>query len=579
MTKLGVVRRLRTVVFLLWKYRLMSTTVLAAMLFSGIAGGAGLLTILPLLEISIGEGSVKSPFSQYYSSLLNTVGLSPTIEITLILIVIFICAKSILHLIAMDYVGRVVSQMASDLRIRLMRAITTASWNFFISNSIGKFTNAVTTHPQEASSTYRASCQLVAGVLETFILVAASLLISPIATIGGVLFGVLVVTLLARFVVISRKAGSQNFTAMEALSDQLADLLHGIKPLKAMNCERQLTPILEHNSEEINLATRRQVFAKYGLSTMREPLASIVLALGLYLSLRYAQIGIPELITTAILFHRISVAIGSIQASYQLIGSSERYYLGLEELMNNALQNTEILNSCKPKPPSSWNTIEVAGLSFDYSGKMVLNEISLKIQKNSLTTITGPSGSGKTTLIDILCGITLPKRGNILIDSESLSEIDIGAWRQKIGYVPQELSLLHDTVFNNVSLRDPNVSRQDVEIALQAAGAWEFVATLVGGMDAMVGERGLMLSGGQRQRIAIARALVRSPNLLILDEATTALDLITEMEVIKTIQILSNHITVVAVSHQPGLVAVADQVLILENGKIRQSQPKFDETL
>lgn len=557
----------------------MSSTVLAAMLFSGIAGGLGLLTVLPLLEISIGEGSVRSPLTHYYSSLLNKVGLSPTIEITLLLIVIFICAKSIFHLIAMDYVGRVVSQMASDLRIRLMRAITEASWNFFVSNSVGKFTNAVTTHPQEASSTYRASCQLVAGVLETFILVAASLLISPIATIGGVLFGVLVVTLLARFVVISRRAGSQNFTAMEALSGQLTDLLHGIKPLKAMNCERQLTPILEHNSEEINLATRRQVFAKYGLSTMREPLASIVLALGLYLSLKYTQIGIPELITTAILFHRISVAIGSIQASYQLIGSSERYHLGLEELMKNALQNTENLNSCKPKPPSWWNTLEVVGLSFDYSGKSVLNQISLRIPKNSLTAIIGTSGSGKTTLIDILCGITTSKKGTILVDGKSLSEFDIGAWRQKIGYVPQELSLLHDTVFNNVSLRDANISRQDVEIALKEAGAWGFVESLFGGMDAMIGERGLMLSGGQRQRIAIARALVRKPNLLILDEATTALDQVTEMEVIKTIQTLSNHVTVVAVSHQPGIVAVADQVLILENGVIREFQPKFDETL
>jgi ATP-binding cassette subfamily C protein len=570
MAELAQTGRLRTVFLLLWTYRGKSSVVLSALLLSGIAGGVGMLTVLPLLEISIGGGGAESRYSQYYTAVLWTFGLLPTIGTTLLIIVLLICAKSLLNLVAMDYVGRVVAQMASDLRIRLMRAIASASWKFFVSNPIGKFTNAVVSHPQEASSTYRASCQFMAAILETAILVVVSLMISPVATLGGVLFGLLVVTLLGRFVAIARRAGSQTFVAMEALSSQLADLLQGIKTLKAMNCERQLTPILEHESEEINQATRKLVLAKYGLSTMREPVAALVLALGLYLALSYAKIGMPELVTTAILFYRISVAIGSIQAAYQIIGSSERFYWGLEELTDDALRNAEPTNSGKLKPPTDWRSVEFDAVSFDYEGKEVLKDVSLKIQRRTFTAIVGPSGSGKTTLVDILCAIVNPRKGNVCIDGLVLSEVDIGVWRRNIGYVPQEFSLFHDTVMNNVSLRDSSVSREDVERALRAAEAWGFIEELSMGIDTVVGERGLTLSGGQRQRIAIARALVRNPQLLILDEATTALDPKTEKEVLDTLKKLASHVTVVAISHQPALMAAADRVFMLERGALHE---------
>lgn len=297
-----VISRLKTIFILLGSYRKKSAVVLLSLMLSGIAGGAGLLTVLPLLEISIGNSGYESQYSHFYSSALETVGLSVTIETTLVLIVVFLWVKSMLHLLAMDYVGRVVAQMASDLRVRLMRAIASASWKFFVANPIGKFTNAVAIHPQEASSAYRASCQFVASFFETGILVAASLLISPAATIGGLVFGVMIVVLLGRFVVMARDSGNRTFVAMQTLSTSLTDLLQGVKPLKAMNCENQVTPILERESEEINLATRKQVLAKYGLSTMREPVAAFVLAVGLYLALGFGSISMPELIATAILF-------------------------------------------------------------------------------------------------------------------------------------------------------------------------------------------------------------------------------------------------------------------------------------
>ena len=141
-----------------------------------------------------------------------------------------------------------------------------------------------------------------------------------------------------------------------------------------------------------------------------------------------------------------------------------------------------------------------------------------------------------------------------------MRDIDLRAWRRSIGYVPQETVLFHDTIMANVTLGDPRFSREQVERALRRAEAWDFVTALPAGMDALVGERGTRLSGGQRQRIAIARALILDPVLLILDEATTALDPETEAGIVETVSHLAGKVTVLSISHQPAMKRKADIV-------------------
>jgi ATP-binding cassette subfamily C protein len=185
-----------------------------------------------------------------------------------------------------------------------------------------------------------------------------------------------------------------------------------------------------------------------------------------------------------------------------------------------------------------------------------------------LIAIIGPSGSGKTTVADLIIGLLQPQAGAVLIDDVPLHTHDARRWRALIGYVPQDTFLLHDSVRLNVTLGDPDLSPADVERALQAAGAWDFVAALPQGPDTVVGERGLRMSGGQRQRIALARALVRRPLLLILDEATAALDPATEAEVCRTLQQLRGSMTILAICHQGPLIAVADRVYRVAAGGI-----------
>jgi ATP-binding cassette subfamily C protein len=194
--------------------------------------------------------------------------------------------------------------------------------------------------------------------------------------------------------------------------------------------------------------------------------------------------------------------------------------------------------------------------------------VNLVIPAGHLVCLAGPSGSGKTTIMDIVCGLIRPQQGQVKIDEVPLPEINLSRWRRRIGYVPQELILFHDTLYANVTLGDDRISAAQVEEALRVAEAWEFVEHLPEGLDTVVGERGIRFSGGQRQRISIARALLRRPLLLVLDEATANLDPATEKELCKTFARLRGQVTILAATHQPALTHVADAVYRVHKGRV-----------
>jgi ATP-binding cassette subfamily C protein len=229
--------------------------------------------------------------------------------------------------------------------------------------------------------------------------------------------------------------------------------------------------------------------------------------------------------------------------------------------------------------PALTRSIRLESVSFGYDESLILENVSIRFPVGSFTAIVGPSGAGKTTVVDLVTGLLRPRQGQICIDDVSLEKIDMKKWRRMIGYVPQETLLLHDSILMNVALGDKDLAAKDVEDALQAAGAWEFISNQPQGIYTVVGERGHTLSGGQRQRIAIARALVHKPKLLILDEATTALDPLNEAAICETLRKLSGKITILAISHQPALMKVADQAFRLQNKTVVAIEDPLEASL
>jgi ABC-type bacteriocin transporter len=216
--------------------------------------------------------------------------------------------------------------------------------------------------------------------------------------------------------------------------------------------------------------------------------------------------------------------------------------------------------------------IEIRDLSFSYGTRGdTLKNINLSIEAGEKVALVGPSGSGKSTLVKLLLKFFNYDRGEIFLDNNNIKDISTISLRNSVGYVPQEILLFSGTIYENITLGSMNIDKISVLKSATAARAHNFISAMPERYKTVVGERGATLSGGERQRIALARMILRNPKILILDEATSSLDSITEKEIMSTIDELSNERTTIVVAHRLSTIVNCDRIFVLENGKIVES--------
>ena len=201
-------------------------------------------------------------------------------------------------------------------------------------------------------------------------------------------------------------------------------------------------------------------------------------------------------------------------------------------------------------------------------GSFEIEEVSLTIPMGARIGISGPTGSGKSTLVDLLMGLLEPTSGVIRIDGVELGADIRWAWQAQIAHVPQSIFLADDTIAANIAFGQPNLDRERMTAAAEAAQLTDFVHSLPHGFETLVGERGIRLSGGQRQRIGIARALYKGAPLLILDEATSALDRTTEAAVLDAVMAIDERPTIVVIAHAPSTLSKCERIIRLEQGRV-----------
>ena len=463
--------------------------------------------------------------------------------------------------------GYTVAHVATDLRLSLLRALLAARWEYYVRQPVGSFANAFATEASRASEAIPPRGNDIAFSIQAILYIGLALAVSWQATLAAALFGLLIVFGLHRLVRMARRAGARQTALLKSILGQLTDVLYAVKPLKAMARETQIGPLLEHGTQRLHRALQREVLSKEALRALQDPL--LIACLGRWAVHRVdALVVVPRRGDYA--HHPFWPDLSSLnkaQRQYQRMASRDSAYWSLQDTLQQSDVAREI--NTGTRQPYLTQAITLQDVSFAYAEKSILDRASCTLPAGEVTLLLGPSGTGKTSTVDLIAGLLRPHSGAVLIDGVPLDTIDLKAWRNTIGYVPQEMLLLHESVFTNVTLGDTALTEADVEVALRAAEAWEFVQSLPDGILTGVGERGARLSGGQRQRIAIARALVHSPQLLILDEATTALDPDSEAAICQTVRRLRGTMTILAISHQPALLDIADHVYRLENGHLR----------
>lgn len=526
---------------------------------SGLAEGVGLAVLLPLLALATGEASATPAAALRIEEALAALAIPATLPSLLVLVVVALFAKAGLQLLAAWQAGTATAQVARDLRLHLITAIMRAQWSYYVRQPTGRLANAVASEAARASGLFVKAVDLLTSTFMLVIYVGLAVTVSWRIALLSLAVGGAILLAVRRLVAVAARAGREQTTLMRSLIGRLTDGLYAIKPLKAMGREDALQPALERETEELNAAQRRQVLSVASMGVVYEPAVALALAGLAYVLLALLAVPFAEVLFLALLLQRTVGKVGAVQRHYQTIATIESALWSLEESIEAAEAAAEPPYDRGPIPTLN-HAVALDDVTFSYGGAPVLRRFSVTIPRGRLTALVGPTGGGKTTVIDLVTGLYRPDDGQVLVDDLPLATANVAAWRRKIGYVPQEVVLFHDTVRANVAMHDPTLRDEDVERALADAGASEFVARLPHGLDTVIGEHGARLSGGQRQRLSLARALVHQPELLVLDEATTGLDPATEQAVLATLRRLLGDLTVLAVSHQRGVIEAADHV-------------------
>ena len=547
-------------------------------MFASLSESIGVVALLPLLAVATQgtqgglpglSGEQSEGLSQKILGALDWLGLPPEVGILVTVVVAAIVVKSLFNMAIMSYVGTSVARMSMLMRVELLKAVANARWSHFLSHPIGRFVNSVNTETDRAASAYKAICQLVSLLIQIPVFLITAVLVDAQLAIGAALVGLLVVLVFFQFVAVSRRAGDSITRSLNTLAAYMTDSLQGLKPIKAMDRAGPMEERLEVETERLRSAAVRLITVGAILKYSPEALVAVILGIGVYFAMTSLGTDIGTLGVMALLFMRTVTRFGQVQKTLNSIATLDSAFWSVRRLIDEAKSANEIRHGGKPATLDQGIVMEELG--FAYGEEPVLSGLDADVPAGSFVCIVGPSGAGKSTLVDLLMGLMEPGEGRLLIDGVDMAEIDLRSWRRNIGYVPQELFLFHDSIRANVTLHEEDLTDQAVETALREAGAWDFVSRLPEGVETMIGERGLRLSGGQRQRIAAARALVRRPKLLILDEPTTALDPRTEAEICRTLRgLTADGLTIVAISHQKAVMEVADAAYELSDGKLVQ---------
>jgi ATP-binding cassette subfamily C protein len=564
-------------------YPLKSAIMVGCLIVSGLLEGISLFMFLPLLSLAVGKpgadgiagaftASKGSKAEHLIERMFAAVGLTPSLEVLLAVIVIAILGKSAMMFVAKKQVGYTVARVGTDLRLSMLRALMASRWEYFVSKPVGSLANAMATEANRSSNAYQKGTALLAELFQLITVASTAMLVSWKATLMALGAGLFIMATLGRFVRKARKAGYRQKDLFKSLLSLMTDTIVSIKPLKSMARENVADFLLIRKTNRLNKALQKRVLSREFMKACQEPMVAVFIAAGMYLALTFLSMPLSTLLVLALMLARLLKHLNVVQEHYQELVVDESAFFSIQDTIREIEAQRE--TTVGSREPALRRGIRLERVDFSYGGgPPVLSDVSLEFKAGRITAIIGPSGSGKTTIVDLVTGLLRPQRGEIWLDELPLSEVDLRRWRRMIGYIPQENLLLNDTVLANVTLGDQGIAAEAAVLALKNAGAWPFVESLPEGIHTVVGERGGRLSGGQRQRIAIARALVNRPSLLILDEATSALDPDTETAICETMLTLRGELTILAISHQPALLKIADQAYRIHYGQVERIEP------
>ena len=370
-----------------------------------------------------------------------------------------------------------------------------------------------------------------------------------------------------------RKSSMKLQTQQGTLLSILEETLSGMRIVKAFNGERKITRKFAETNDAYTDTITRVYRRRFLASPMSEFMGTLVMMILMYVGgvivlNQSGNLSSEAFIAYLIIFSQIITPAKAFSTGYYNIQKGMAAFERVEHILFTEVKIKDRENAV---PVSTFESaIEYRDASFSYDTEPVLKNINLTIEKGKTIAIVGKSGSGKSTLVDLLPRFIDPNSGTILINGQSIQEFKIADLRNLMGIVSQQSILFNDTFFNNIAFGLDEAIEEDVIKAAKIANAHDFIMETSHGYQTNVGDAGSKMSGGQRQRISIARALLKNPPILILDEATSSLDTESEKYVQEAIEHLMKNRTSIVIAHRLSTVKHADEIFVLEEGEIAE---------
>ena len=539
-----------------------------------------LVTEMTSFEFSL--SSIQHNFNYFISQLLSKYGEAQTLFIVCVIIVFLFLFRNVFTYLSSYFIAPVRNGIVEDMRNKMFKKILVLPLSHFSDKRKGDIMSRMASDAQEIDISVMSSIQVLFRDPVTIIVYLGSLLLMNLSLTLIILLMLPVIGFLLGNIGKSLKRKSK--TSQERLgilTSIIEETLHGLRIIKGFNSE----DFAYKKSSEINRKYTHlmvKIFRRRNLaSPLTEFISILVLVVILYFGASIVMAAntsfTPEaFIAYILIFSQIIPPAKSFSSAYYNMQKGLASLDRVEELINTPI---EIKEPEKPVIVKAFtSSIEYKNVSFKYSHENVLKNISLKIPKGKTIAIVGPSGAGKSTMVDLLPRFFDVSEGEILIDGVSIKDMLMKDLRNFFGIVNQEPILFNDTFHNNIAFGKPDASLEEVENAARIANAHEFIIEVPGAYQASIGERGSKLSGGQRQRLSIARAVLKNPPILILDEATSSLDSENEKAVQDAIDRLMQDRTSIVIAHRLSTIVKAYNIVVLSEGEITQ-QGKHSELI
>lgn len=523
-------------------------------------------------ELNFSLLSIKENFYFLVSSTIEDKGKVEALMLICLLVLVMFLLKNLFRYIALYFLSPIRNGIIYDMRMELQEKIISLPLAYFTEQKKGDLTSRMTSDLVEIEWSIMGVIEMIfKDPINIFIFLITLIVISPELTlfvvilfpVAGILIGYIGKSL--------KSASKKGQSKMGEIMSLIDENIYGIKIIKSFNAEQDFNKKFKVISNDYKNIMTTILRKKDLASPMSEFLSTIVMVIvmwfgGQLVLSQDAALSAEEFIAYILIFSQIIPPAKSLTSSYYYIqkgsAASERVFEVLEA-KNTITDDKNAVTINKIEEEIKFNIP-----FFKYENTQILNNILFSIKKGEKVALVGKSGSGKSTIADLLARFYDLENGQITIDKTNIKKIKIVSLRSLMGIVNQESILFNDTIFNNIKIGNINASEKEVIEAARNANAHDFIVECEKGYQTNIGNLGEKLSGGQKQRISIARAILKNPEILILDEATSSLDSKSEKLVQDAILKLMKNRTTLVIAHRLSTIIDADKIIVLEKGNV-----------